>query len=180
MPSHTVCAVDDNVTVGSGFTVIVTSAVAVPQPGVWLLATVTVAVPLSVGVPLIVVPLQLTPSGRPVTLVIVAFVAVISMSTIASPAHTVWLSFVTVTSGSGFTVILTYAYAVPQLGVWSLLTVTVTLNVPYSVGVPLIVPVAPDESLLQLTPVGRPVTPSIVAWVAVISMAVIALFSHTV
>ena len=76
--------------------------------------------------------------------------------------------------------ILTYAYAMPQLGVWSLLTVTVTLNVPYSVGVPLIVPVAPDESLLQLTPVGRPVTFSIVAWVAVISMAVIALFSHTV
>ena len=71
--------------------------------------------------------------------------------------------------------ILTYAYAMPQLGVWSLLTVTVTLYVPLAVGVPLIV-VLPS----QFTPAGSPVTPSIVAWVAVISMAVIALFSHTV
>ena len=73
---------------------IVTSAVAVPQTGVWSLVTVTVTlyVPLTVGAPLIVVPLQLTPAGRPVTLVIVALVAVISMSVIALFIHTVWLA----------------------------------------------------------------------------------------
>ncbi len=81
----------------------------------------------------------------------------------------------TVTSGSGFTVILTYAYAMPQLGVWSLLTVTVTLYVPLAVGVPLIV-VLPS----QFTPAGSPVTLVIVAFVAVISISCIGLFIHTV
>ena len=81
----------------------VTSAVAV-KFCVWLLVTVTVAlnVPLSVGVPLIVVLLsQYTPVGSPVTLVIVALVAVISMSVIALFRHTVCTLFVTDTSGDG-------------------------------------------------------------------------------
>ena len=64
--------------------------------------------------PLIVVPLQLTPVGRPVTLVIVPFVAVISMVSIELPRHTVWTSLVTVTSGNGLTVSVNSASAAPQ------------------------------------------------------------------
>ena len=94
----------------------VTVAVAVPQSGVWSLPTVTVAlnVPLTVGVPLIVVPLQFTPVGRPSTLFIVPLVAVISMSVIAMFTHVIWSSLVTDTSGNGFTVMVTVAVAVPQ------------------------------------------------------------------
>ena len=118
---------------------IVIVAVAVPQPGVWLLVTVTVAVPPASGIPVIVVPLHVKPAGSPSTFAIVPFVAVISMVSIELPRHTVWLEFVTVTSGNGFTVSVNSAVAVPQPGVWSLVTVTVTGNEPLTVGVPLIV-----------------------------------------
>ena len=96
--------------------------------------------PLSVGVPLIfVLPFQVTPAGRPVTLVTVALTGAIVISVIALFIHTVWTALVTVTDGSGFTVIVTSAVAVPHPAGWSLVTVTVTSNVPLSVGVPLIV-----------------------------------------
>ena len=54
--------------------------------------------------------------------------------------------------------IVTSAVAVPQP--WSLVTVTVALNVPYSAGAPNIV--APDGVSLKFTFSGSPVTLSIV------------------
>ena len=174
---HTVCTSLVTVTSGNGFTVSVNAAVAPPQFGLWLLVTVTVTsnVPLTVGVPLIVVlPSHVTPAGRPSTLVIVALVAVMVMASIAVPLHTFWASLVTDTSGNGLTLIVTYAFASPQSGVLSLLTVTVTSNVPLTDGVPLIV--VP----LQLTPAGSPSTLVMFALVAVMVMASIAVPLHTV
>ena len=160
----------------------VTVAVAVPpvpHSGVWSLFTVTVAVnsPLTVGAPLIVVPpSQSTPAGRPVTLSIVAFVAVMVMASMSLFIHTVCAALDTDTSGNGLTVMVTVAVAVPQPGVWSLVTVISTSNVPLCVGAPLIV-VLP---LVQVTPVGRPVTLVTVALTGAMVISVIALFIHTV
>ena len=174
---YTVCTSLVTVTSGNGFTVIVAIVVASPQSGVLSLVTVTVTsnMPLSVGVPLIVVPLQLTPAGRPSTLIMFALVAVISMSVIALFIHTVCTSLVTVTSGNGFTISVNSAVAVLHSGVWSLVTVTVALNVPLCLGAPLIV-VLPSH----VTPVGRPSTLVIVPLVAVMVMSSIELPRHTV
>ena len=78
--------------------------------------------------PLIVVPLQVAPVGKPVTLVIVAFVALTFTVDIAEFWQIVCVGLSTLTSGSGFTTIV--AVAVP-LGVhdgdWLLVAVTTIL-----------------------------------------------------
>ena len=75
--------------------------------------------------PLIVVPLQVAPVGKPSTLVIVAFVAVMLTSVISVLRQIVCVATSTLTSGNGLTVMLIVSLSLPQLGVWSLVPVTV-------------------------------------------------------
>ena len=77
--------------------------------------------------PLIVVPLHVAPVGKPVTLVIVAFVAVMFTVVIAEFWQIVCVGLSTLTLGSGFTTISTSAVFVPHEGVWLEVTVTVAV-----------------------------------------------------
>ena len=77
--------------------------------------------------PLIVVPLQVAPVGKPSTLVIVAFVAVMLTSVISAFWQIVCVATSTLTSGNGLTTISTVAVFVPHEGVWLEVTVTVAV-----------------------------------------------------
>ena len=103
-------------TAGVGLTVTASSAVAVPQEGVWSLATetVTMKLPLCVGVPPMVLPFQVTPSGSPVTSVTVALSAETVTLSMAVPWQTATAEADRETVGSGLTVTLAEAVAIAE------------------------------------------------------------------
>jgi hypothetical protein len=167
------------VIVWSGFTVIVELVVA----GIQLfpvVVTVKLNVPATVGVPLMVnvfpTTLAVTPAGKPVTVapvapppkVMVMLVIALLIQTVAGLAAViVW---------SGFIVIVEFVVAGIQLFP---VVVTVKLNVPATVGVPLMVTTFPTT--LAVTPAGKPVTVAPVAPPPkVMVMLVIALLIQTV
>jgi hypothetical protein len=167
-----------------GVTVIVPVAVFVPPVQPPVIVTVYVNVPDSVGVPLIVTVFELhesvTPAGKPVTVAPVAVVVVYVMFVIAVLMHRVCALVPAAELKDivlfGVTVIVPVAVFVPP--VQPPVIVTVYVNVPETVGVPLIVTVF--ELHEPVTPAGKPVTFAPVAVVVVYVMFVIAVLMHRV
>ena len=117
-----------------------------------------------------------TPAGNPDAAPIpVAPVVVWVIGVIATLIHTVGLDDAALTVLFGVTVIVPVAFTVPQPPVKGMLQ----LNVPTTVGVPLIVITPPAQ--LAVTPAGNPdAAPIPVAPVVVWVMLVIAVLIHTV
>jgi hypothetical protein len=134
-------------------------------------------VPLTVGVPLIVTVLfahePVTPAGKPVNVAPVALVVVSVIVVIALLIHTVWLVPAAIVF-NGLTVIVLVVVA----GGHPPVVVTVYVNVPLTVGVPLIVTVLFAHE--PVTPAGKPVNVAPDAPVVVSVIVVIALLIHTV
>ena len=133
--------------------------------------------PLTVGVPLIVTVLfahePVTPAGKPVNVAPVAPVVASVILLIALLIHTVWLVPATIVF-NGLTVIVPVVVAGGQPPV----VVTVYVNVPLTVGVPLMVTVLFAHE--PLTPAGKPVTVAPVAPVLASVIVVMALLIHVV
>ena len=117
-------------------------------------------VPLAVGVPLIVTTFAdqepVTPAGKPVTVAPVAPVVPRVIVVIGELIQTVWL-VPGATVFKGVTVIVPVVVAGGQPPV----VVTVYVNVPLAVGVPLMVTTFPAQE--PVTPAGKPVTVAPVA-----------------
>ena len=136
-------------------------------------------VPDAVGVPLIVMVLAdhaaLTPAGNPVGVPIpVAPVVVCVIAVRAVLIQSVGVEDAAVTVLFGVTVIVPVAVTVPQPPV----NVTVYVNVPDTVGVPLMVTTL--DAQLPVTPVGKPVIVAPVAPVVAYVVVVIAVLIHFV
>ncbi len=162
-------------TVFKGVTVIVPVVVAGGQPPV--VVTVYVNVPLAVGVPLIVTTFAdqepVTPAGKPVTVAPVAPVVPRVIVVIGELIQTVWL-VPGATVFKGVTVIVPVVVAGGQPPV----VVTVYVNVPLAVGVPLMVTTFAAQE--PVTPAGKPVTVAPVAPVVAKVMLVKAELIQTV
>ncbi|GHA73003.1 hypothetical protein GCM10007389_28590 [Pontibacter akesuensis] len=127
---------------GSGFTVSITSSVAVPQAGLSVLVVVrrrvTVPVPLTDTPVLSWLTLLIEAVAPPVELrtdhLPVPFVAVpLSVKAVAVPVTHLASSVPALANGSGFTVRTVVLVAVPQAGFVLLFAVSVTLTVPVPV-----------------------------------------------
>ena len=133
--------------------------------------------PLTIGVPLIVTVLfahePLTPAGKPVNVAPVAPVVVSVILLITLLIHTVWLVPATIVF-NGLTVIVPVVVAGGQPPV----VVTVYVNVPLTVGVPLMVTVLFAHE--PLTPAGKPVNVAPVAPVVASVIVEMAVLIHVV
>ena len=133
--------------------------------------------PLIVGVPLIVTVLfahePLTPVGNPVMVAPVAPVVANIIVVMVLLIHTVWFVPASIVF-NGVTVIVPVVVAGGQPPV----VVTVYVNVPLTVGVPLMVTVLFAHE--PLTPAGKPVTVAPVAPVLASVIVVMALLIHVV
>jgi hypothetical protein len=154
-----------------GLTVIVPVIVFVPPVQPPVIVTVYVNVPETVGVPLIVTVFELhepvTPAGKPVTVAPVASVVVYVIFVIAVLMHRVCALVPAAELKAivlfGLTIIVPVAVFVPP--VQPPVNVTVYVNIPETVGVPLIVTVF--ELHEPVTPAGNPATVEPVASVVV-------------
>jgi hypothetical protein len=139
---------------GGGLTTMLSSpeavcAVGVPLSVTWMLK---LNVPCFVGVPLIVAPVRVRPSGRgPEIVQLYGPVPPLALRTklYGTPTVAVGADVVVITSGAGLITMLSEPDAVCGVGVPLSVTSMVKLNVPAFVGVPLIV--AP----VRVSPSGR-------------------------